>query len=166
MEWVRTLTFLIVLAILTACNPAKTGGATIEVMNAWARAAAALEDAGGHGEMATPSAGQMGGMGVNSAAYMLLQNKSSTPDKLLRVESDVAEAVELHISEMQGEVMTMRPLEFVEVPAKSEAELKPGGMHIMLIGLKKDLKAGEKFDLVLVFEKAGEINVQVEVRAP
>jgi copper(I)-binding protein len=60
----------------------------------------------------------------------------------------------------------MRPIDYVEVPANGEAELKPGGMHIMLIGLKRDLKAGEKIPLVLVFENAGEIDVQAEVRAP
>jgi copper(I)-binding protein len=97
---------------------------------------------------------------------MVLRNNSAVADKLLRAESDVAGAVELHISEMQGEVMTMRPIEYVEVPANGEAELKPGGMHVMLIGIKHDLKPGEKVKLVLVFEKAGRIDVEAEVRAP
>jgi hypothetical protein len=95
-----------------------------------------------------------------------LQNNGSTADRLVGAESDVAEAVELHISEMKGEVMTMRPIEYVEVPANGQAELKPGGMHIMLIGLKRDLKAGEKVALTLVFENGGRIDVEAEVRAP
>jgi hypothetical protein len=164
MKRAAVLVFLIFLATFTACGPASTGDA-IEVRDAWARAATAM-GAAGHGDMSTPAAGSMEGMGANSAAYMLLRNNTSTADKLLRVESQVAAAVELHISEMQGEVMTMRPIEFVEVPAKGETELKPVGMHIMLIGIKQDLKAGDKIDLALVFEKAGRINVQAEVRAP
>lgn len=162
---VRILVFLTYLALLSACVPASTGGAAIEVTDAWARAAMAMGTEG-HGEMPTPAEGSMTGTGANSAAYMLLRNKTTTPDKLLGVESQAAKAVELHVSELQGDVMTMRPIEFVEVPANGEAELKPGGKHVMLIGLKHDLKAGEVIDLVLVFEKAGRINVQAEVRAP
>jgi periplasmic copper chaperone A len=166
MRRVRMLVFLTYLALLSACVPASSGsGATIEVTDAWARAAMAMATEG-HGEMPTPAEGTMAGTGANSAAYMLLRNKTSTPDKLLGVESQAAKAVELHVSELQGDVMTMRPIEFVEVPANGEAELKPGGMHVMLIGLKHDLKAGEVIDLVLVFEKAGRIKVQAEVRAP
>ena len=160
----RFFGLLIFLTALTACSLGGTGSAAIEVRDAWARAATAMGTEG-QGGMSTPMAG-MEGMGANSAAYMLLQNNSSTADRLLRVESDVAEAVELHMSEMQGEVMTMRPIEYVEVPANGVAELKPGGMHVMLIGLKQDLKAGEMITLVLVFENAGEISVQAEVRAP
>jgi periplasmic copper chaperone A len=151
--------------VLVACTSGGGTDASIEVQNAWARAATATE-MGGHGAMETPSAGGMEGMGANSAAYMLLRNNGDKPDKLLRAESDVAEAVELHVSEMQGEVMTMRPIEYVEVPANSDVELKPGGMHVMLIGIKRDLKPGDTINLVLVFENAGRISVQAEVRAP
>jgi periplasmic copper chaperone A len=153
---------LIGMLILSGCGAGGAGGTSIVVRDAWARAATAIDMSG----QATPESGGMEGMGSVSGAYMILRNNSAAPDKLLRVESDVAGAVELHISEMAGEVMTMRPLEYVEVPAKGEAELKPGGMHIMLIGLKRDLKAGEKIPLVLVFEKAGKVDVQAEVRAP
>lgn len=165
MKIAHILIFLVSLPIIAACGPATPGGPAIEVSNAWARAAMTM-GAGGHDGQATPTGEGMEGMGVNSAAYMLLRNLTSTPDKLLRVESPVAKAVELHISEMQADVMTMRQIEFVEAPGKGEVELKPGGMHIMLIGLTQDLNAGEMIDLTLVFEKAGRINVQAEVRAP
>lgn len=161
----RLAGMIIFLIVLTACGGSgSTGGAAIEVRDAWARAATAMGEEG-HGGMATPAVG-MEGMGANSAAYMLLRNNGATADRLLRAESDVAEAVELHISEMKGEVMTMRPIESVEVPAGGEAELKPGGMHVMLIGLKRNLMAGESITLVLVFENAGRVSVQAEVRAP
>lgn len=151
--------------VLASCASGGAGKAPIEVSDAWVRAAGGMQMEG-HGAMATPATEDMAGMGMVSAAYMRLRNNGSAADRLLRAESDVAQAVELHISEMQGGVMTMRPIEYIEVPANGEAELKPGGMHVMLIGLKRELKAGETVSLVLVFEKAGRINVQAEVRAP
>ena len=156
--WIFTL-------ILSACAPRGATGASIEVRDAWARAAAATDNSG-HTAMGASEPGGNVGMGSVSAAYMVLQNNSSTPDRLLRIESDVAQAAELHLSELTGEVMTMRPIDYVEVPANGKAELKPGGMHLMLIGLKHDLIAGEKIPLVLVFENSGRIDVQAEVRAP
>ena len=160
----RFLATLLLAVILASCSSGGGSKESVDVQNAWVRAATAMA-MGGH-ETTTPEAGGMEGMGANSAAYMLLRNNAPAADKLLRVESDVAEAVELHISEMQGEVMTMRPIEFVEVPANDEAVLKPGGMHVMLIGIKHDLKPGDKVKLVLVFENAGRIDVEAEVRAP
>jgi hypothetical protein len=162
--WARLVGLLVFLAVVTACSSGGAVTATMEVQDAWARAATAM-GTGGHGSMATPAV-MMEGMGANSAAYMILRNNGAAADRLVGAESDVAEAVELHISEMQGEVMTMRPIEYVEVPANGEAELKPGGMHIMLIGLKKDLKPGDKITLTLIFENAGRMDVQAEVRAP
>jgi periplasmic copper chaperone A len=156
---------LIFAVLLSTCVSGGATSGSIEVRDAWVRAASAME-MNEYGTMTTPESDGMQGMGSVSAAYMHLRNNGATPDKLLRVESDAAEAVELHTSEMTGEVMTMRPNEFVEVPANGEAELKPGGMHVMLIGLKHDLKAGDKISLVLVFENAGKIGVQAEVRAP
>jgi copper(I)-binding protein len=163
-SWKNLIGWLTFMVIATACGLSGPGSAAIEVQSPWARAATAM-GTGSQGGMATPAT-EMEGMGANSAAYMILQNNTSTADRLLRAESDVAQAVELHISEMKGEVMTMHPIEFVEVPANGKAELKPGGMHIMLIGLKQDLKPGDKINLTLVFENAGRVNVEAEVRAP
>jgi hypothetical protein len=61
-------------------------------------------------------------------------------------------------------VMSMHPVEAIDVPAGSEAVLKPGGLHVMLIGLTRDLKVGEKVVVKLTFEKAGERVVEAEVR--
>ena len=70
----------------------------------------------------------------------------------------------LHESRMEGEVMKMVPLENgVEVPAHGSAELKPLGMHVMLMGLRQPLKEGDTFPLTLVFEKQGEVPIKVNV---
>ena len=91
----------------------------------------------------------------NGAAYMILRNGGDAADRLVKAESDVADAVELHKTIMEGSMMQMAPVENIEVPAKGQAELKPGGLHVMLIGLKHELKPGEKIKLKLQFEKAG-----------
>lgn len=101
----------------------------------------------------------------NSAVYGLLVNLNGEEDTLVSASADVAEAVELHEVIMgSGDVMQMRPVEggFV-VPAQSFLELKPGGLHIMLINLKKSLVAGETFDLQLKFELAGEVSLTVPI---
>jgi periplasmic copper chaperone A len=102
----------------------------------------------------------------NSAAYMILRNGSDTADRLLKVESDVADAVELHKSTMDGSMMKMEPVDGIDIPAKGQAELKPGGFHVMLIGLKRELKPDEKIKLKLQFEKAGTQEVEAVVRKP
>ena len=102
----------------------------------------------------------------NSAAYMILRNGGEAADRLLKAESDVAEAVELHKSTMDGGMMKMAPVENVEVPAKGQAELEPGGLHVMLIGLKRELKPDEKIKLRLQFEKGGTQEVEAVVRNP
>ncbi|MCK5427980.1 MAG: copper chaperone PCu(A)C, partial [Anaerolineales bacterium] len=104
--------------------------------------------------------------GGNSAAYMTIANKGRQADRLVTVKSDAAQAVEIHISEMVDDVMTMHQVDGVDVPAGGQVELKPGGLHIMLIGLSRDLKAGDQVSLSLGFEKSGEIKVEAEVRAP
>jgi len=104
----------------------------------------------------------------NSGAYMLLVNPGETDDTLIGVASDVAQAVELHEMTMgAGDVMQMRPVEDgIVVPAMGAAQLQPGGYHVMLIGLTRDLAVGDTFDVTLTFEQAGEITVTVTVRDP
>jgi copper(I)-binding protein len=95
-----------------------------------------------------------------------LRNSGDSTDRLVKVESDIANAVELHKTTMEGSMMKMAPVENVEVPAKGQAELKPGGLHVMLIGLKRELKADEKIKLKLQFEKGGTQEVEAVVRKP
>ena len=101
---------------------------------------------------------------ANGSVYMTLSNGGDVADRLLAVKTDIAGDVMLHESRMEGEVMKMVPLENgVEVPAHGSAELKPLGMHVMLMGLRQPLKEGDTFPLTLVFEKQGEVPIKVNV---
>lgn len=103
---------------------------------------------------------------ANGAAYMIISNSGGEADELLAAASPVAATVELHTHIMEGEVMKMRPVKSIDVNVGEPAALKPGGLHIMLIGLKAPLKEGEKFPMTLTFAKAGTITVDVVVEAP
>jgi hypothetical protein len=104
------------------------------------------------------------GSSKNSAAYMTLSNSGASADKLLAVKSDAAEHVALHESRMDGEIMRMVPVkDGIEVPPHGTVELKPLGLHVMLMGLRKPLKEGETFPMTLVFAKQGEVEVEVKV---
>jgi len=87
----------------------------------------------------------------------------ATNDRLLGGSAGIAQSVELHTMRMDGDVMRMRQLNSVEVPARQTVEFKPGGMHVMLIGLKTPLKVGNSFPMTLRFEKAGAVSVNVRV---
>ncbi len=88
---------------------------------------------------------------------------AAAPDRLLSVSADVAATVELHTMTMDGDVMRMRQVSAIDVPAGKTVELKPGGLHIMLIGLKAPLVNGSSFPLKLRFEKSGEVIVDMKV---
>lgn len=105
-----------------------------------------------------------GDAGGISAVYLVVSNTGETADALVAAQSEVAQVVELHQSRMAGDVMQMRPVERVEVPAGGRVELAPGGYHMMLIGLRRELRPGERFPIILRFERGGEITVDVEVR--
>jgi periplasmic copper chaperone A len=101
----------------------------------------------------------------NSAAFMTLSSKDSA-DKLIGVSGDVAREIQIHTMVTEAGVMKMREIKSLDIPANGKTELKPGGLHIMLIGLKDGLKDGQKFPLKLKFEKAGEVTVQVTAEKP
>jgi len=96
--------------------------------------------------------------------YLLLENTGKAADRLLSVHADVSASVEMHTMSMDGNVMRMRELDGIDVPAGQRVELKPGGMHIMFMGLKAPLKAGDTFPATLTFQKAGEVKVTVTVK--
>jgi periplasmic copper chaperone A len=131
--------FLAIFFLLGACAP--TGG--IEVREAWARPAA---------------------QGENSAIYFMIRNQAREADELTGVSSEIAEAVEMHESRMDGDVMQMHQLQFIPLEANAEITFKPGGLHIMLIGLKKDLKIGNEVELTLHFKNFEEIKLLVPVQ--
>ena len=114
----------------------------VEIRDAWARA--------------TP------GKAENGAAYLTIL--SPVPDRLTGIATPVAKKAELHNMTAEGGVMKMRAMPELDLKPGEPAALKPGGTHIMLMGLNQQLKPGDHFPLTLSFERAGnrEITVAVE----
>jgi len=100
-----------------------------------------------------------------AAGYLTIRNQGATADRLIGASSPAAARVEPHVTEKQGEVMRMREVKGYDVPAKGSYELRPGGAHLMLVDIKRPLKEGDKVPLVLRFQKAGEVKVDLEVKA-
>lgn len=146
----RFLSKLSLMAVLLAAVPtafAQAGGTSnIKIEQPWARA--------------TP-AGAMTG-----AVYMTLANKTDTADRLTAASSDVAGKVQIHAMAVVNGIMQMRELaDGLPIPASGSVTLKPGGYHVMLIGLKKRLIAGQTLPLTLTFAKAGTISITVPIQA-
>ena len=107
---------------------------------------------------ATPPTAPTGG------GFLSITNKGTTPDRLIAVKSPAADKVEIHEMKMDGNVMRMRELEKgIEIPPGATVELKPGGLHIMFMGLKAPFAKDAKVPATLVFEKAGSIDVELQV---
>ncbi len=100
-----------------------------------------------------------------SALFMRIVNKGDTEDVLLGVKTNASKFAEIHMMEMEGQMMKMRKLDFLKLPPKAIVELRPGGIHIMLIELIKPLKEGQKVKVELDFKKSGKIIIQAPVKA-
>lgn len=101
--------------------------------------------------------------GQVSAAFMEIKNKGAA-DKIVSAHCDCAKATELHDMKMADGKMLMMQVPAMDVPANGDLKLKPGGYHIMLIGLNRPLAAGETLPIKLKFEKAGELTVHAQVK--
>jgi periplasmic copper chaperone A len=130
---------LTIVLILSGCAAPDTEG--LEVHDAWARPAA---------------------QGGNGAVYFVI--RSSTADEIVGVMSDVAEAVEMHESTMNGDVMEMHQLQSVPLPTGEDVMFEPGGLHIMLIGLKQELKLGDVFEITFRFKNHEDLKLSVAVQ--
>jgi hypothetical protein len=109
---------------------------------------------------ATPGGAKTGG------GFLTIENKGSTPDKLVGVSADVAGKVEVHEMAMDGGVMKMRPVEGgLTIDPGKTVKLAPGGLHLMMMDLKSPLKQGDKLPVTLQFEKAGKVAVTLDVQA-
>lgn len=142
--------------------------ATIQVSNAWARRAAMSHGNMGKGAM-SHGAMDKGGMGkMDSAAtgaiYVTISNTGKEADALLSVSTDAAQSAELHEVKHEGGMMKMRPVEKIGLPAGGKIDMKPGGYHVMLLGLTRDLKPGDKVAVTLKFEHGGDLHVDAAVR--
>jgi periplasmic copper chaperone A len=100
----------------------------------------------------------------NSAAFMSLHNSSTEDRALIGAESPVAEVVELHTHVEEDGLMRMRRIERIAVSAGETTTLAPGGLHIMLIGLKSDLAPGQTVELTLIQDDGERLAVQAPVR--
>jgi periplasmic copper chaperone A len=142
MRILALLSTLCLLVLGTAAASADTG---IEIDHPWARATA--------------------GSAATGAVYLKIVNHDGD-DTLVAASTPAADKAELHVSSTENGVMKMRPLPDVAVKAGGSVEFKPGGMHVMLLGLKQPLKAGDSFPLTLTFRKAGTIATTVKVQKP
>lgn len=130
----------LLLGLMLIATPAL---AQVEIENAWARA--------------TPPGAKTG------AGYMVIRNKSASPDRLVGGESAVAARVETHVHIKEGDVFRMREVKGFDIPANGSFELKPGGAHLMFTDIRRPFKEGEKIPATLKFEKAGAIKVDFNV---
>ena len=126
-------------SLLSGCGtPLKEG---VEVREAWAR----------------PTA-----QGDNGAVYFVI--RSSQADEIVGASTEIAQAAEMHESTMNGDVMQMHHAPSVPLGAGEEISFAPGGLHIMLVGLKQALEGGDAFDITLHFNKHEDLKVSVVVR--
>ncbi|MDY4830638.1 MAG: copper chaperone PCu(A)C [Campylobacter sp.] len=130
--------------VLSIVSIAAVFGADIEIERAYARAS-------------IPNV-------PNSAAFFVIKNNSDKDIAITSANSDVAEKNELHTHIKENKMMKMMKIEKLVVPAKSSLELKSGGDHVMLMGLKKELKAGDEINLELSFSDGDKKNIKVPVK--
>ncbi len=138
------LALLSVVAVLTLAAPRPAWAGDVRVEQAWARA--------------TP------GKSRNGAAYITISNHGASADRLVAAATPAAKRAEVHTHLMAGGIMRMRPAGAIEVKPGEPVVFRPGGLHLMLMGLAAPLKEGETFPLTLTFERAGPVEVQVTVR--
>lgn len=101
-----------------------------------------------------------------AGVYVPLLNQGTEADALIGGSAEIAATVMLHEVTLQDGISHMSLINEVPLPSKQPVSLRPGGKHIMLTGLKQQLKEGEKFTMTLQFAKAGAISVEVMVHAP
>ena len=135
------LALILALAAPAYAHSYKAGA--LEISHPWARE--------------TPHAAKVG------AGYLKVKNTGTEADRLVAVETDRAEKVEIHESINDNGVAKMRQVEGITIPAGAETALKPGGYHLMLINLKEPLAEGMRVPATLVFEKAGKVSVELAV---
>ena len=140
------LLFIVLLLIGTVSCSASSNG-KLEVQDAWGRS--------------SPKVAQ------NGAFYMKITNHTGQDDKLLSATTEACDVVELHeMYKKENDVMGMRPVPegYIVIPAGETVELKVGGLHVMCIGKLADFNVGDSYPVTLTFEKAGPMEISVEIR--
>jgi copper(I)-binding protein len=139
-------TALLSCLLLPAMHAEEAATTRIVVTQAWSRA--------------TPGGSRVAG------AYLIIENKGSTADKLLSAATEIAKKVEIHEMTVNDGVMTMRAVEGgLSIEPGRAVKFAPGGLHLMIVGLAAPLVRGDKVPVTLRFEKAGEITVSFDVQA-
>ena len=103
--------------------------------------------------------------GGTGGAFLTIRNTGPQADRLVAASTPLARSTEVHETVREGEVMRMRPVPAIEVPAGGSVTLRPGGAHVMLVGLAEALRPGGTVPMTLTFERAGAVEVQVSVQA-
>lgn len=103
--------------------------------------------------------------GRQGAGFMTIRNTGTVADRLVAASSPVAGRMELHTHIRDGDVMRMRPVQDIPVPAGGSATLEPGGLHLMFMGLNRALVEGTRIPVTLRFAEAGEVTLELEVRS-
>ena len=98
-----------------------------------------------------------------TGAFMVIRNTGDKDVKLVKADNPVSKATELHTHLNEGGVMKMRPVPAIEIKAKGEAVLKPGGLHVMMIDLKAPLKEGDSVPITLTFDDGSSKQVDARV---
>ncbi|MFI8480734.1 copper chaperone PCu(A)C [Pseudomonas sp. NPDC078700] len=111
-----------------------------------------------------PWSREMPPVAPTAAAYFVVDNNGKEADRLIAVHTPVAEKAEMHEHVKAGDVMKMQQVQGVDVPAGGQVRFEPKSYHVMLFGLEQQMKAGEHFPMTLTFEKAGDVEVQVNVQ--
>lgn len=142
-----------VLPMMLALVGCAEHGPAIVVEDAWSRPTTA--DPG--------AAGRPDGPGV---LYLDLSNGGDVADRLTGVRTPIADSAELHVTRNEGGRARMEKVAGMELPAGDEIHMVPGGHHVMLFGLMRQLRVGDRYPVVLDFERAGTIETEAEVRAP
>lgn len=135
------LALVALVGVVKAAEPVRLG--SLEIGAPWARASVGTERP--------------------TAAYMTVRNTGDQPDRLLRVEAPIAGRAEIHAMVEEDDVMKMRPAGDLEIPPGGEVRLEPGGLHLMLMQLERPLEEGGTVPFTLVFERAGEVTIEVPV---
>jgi periplasmic copper chaperone A len=141
----RAALLAVTLACGTVVSAEDYAAGGLQIGNPWARA--------------TPSGATVG------AGYLTIMNKGKAPDRLIGGSAAPASRFEIHNTVVEGGVAKMRPIAGLEIKPGETVELKPGGMHVMLLGLKQPLKQGQRIKGTLVFEQAGTVAIEFAVQA-
>ncbi len=139
------------LVAVIACGGCSAEGDTpgyLEVDNAWSRPVAVAQ---------APSVG---------VVYLALRNGTFRERRLVGLETPVASRTEIHETRMEGDIARMREVVSVRLPPGETVELRPGGVHGMLIGVTRDLAPGDRFPLLVLFAGGDSLSTTVEVRRP